>query len=265
MSFLMCPPKYFGVEYVINPWMTDNVHNTNYKLSQQQWQAFYNQLKQYAQVELIDPVPHLPDLVFTANAGLVKGKRCLLTRFHYPERQPEESVFERWFEKNGYKVATIPNDIFFEGAGDGLFQPDIDLLWMGYGFRSDLKARIHLEKNFAMEVIPLRLVSESFYHLDTCFCPLRDGYVMYYPAAFDKASKIAIEKNITQDKQIFINKEDAHNFVCNAVLTNHTIFVNAISTDLKKQLEDLGYEIIVQPVTEFNKAGGANKCLTLKL
>ena len=264
-SFLMCRPKYYEVTYVINPWMEGNVHKTNPALATQQWNAFYEQLKQAATVKLIEPQPNLPDLVFTANAGLLQGKRFVLSHFHHPERQPEEPVFKRWFEQNGFEVLEVPEDIFFEGAGDGLFQPGEDLLWMGHGIRSDLSAKALLEDYFSAEIIPLQLINNNFYHLDTCFCPLLEGYVMYFPSAFDQPSNARIEKQVPKKKRIVVSQEDALNFCCNAVLADRTIFINAATDSLRKALEGLGYTVLIQPVTEFNKAGGANKCLTLEL
>src|SRR5438067_12786145 len=84
-SYLMCPPDYFGVFYEINPWMhTENAADR--ELAQEQWQNLVANLRQAgATVKTMEPVKSLPDLVFTANAGLVDGHRFIPSRFKYPE------------------------------------------------------------------------------------------------------------------------------------------------------------------------------------
>ncbi|MEZ6073731.1 MAG: hypothetical protein R3C10_26500 [Pirellulales bacterium] len=68
---LMCRPSYFGIEYEINPWM--NVHSgADAVLAVQQWEGLRRLLVDAgAAIEEITPIAGLPDLVFTANAGLV--------------------------------------------------------------------------------------------------------------------------------------------------------------------------------------------------
>jgi N-dimethylarginine dimethylaminohydrolase len=267
-SFLMCEPTYFAVNYVINPWMAAHVNNIDHSRALQQWQDFYQCLTQYVTVHLVEPQPQLPDFVFTANAALIKNKRCVLSHFRHPERQLEEPFYKQWFAAHDYEAIEIPDQIYFEGEGDALFQPDGELLWMGYGIRSDKKASEHLTAFFHIPVATLKLIDEKFYHLDTCFFPLRHGYVMYYPAAFDREANQLIEQQVPKEKRILVSEEDAHHFACNAVLIpkqNHfgIIIMNYASNSLQRELTELGYELIIQPVDEFMKAGGANKCLTL--
>ena len=268
-TFLMCPPRYFGVKYVINPWMEGNIDQTDHATANRQWQDFYHHLKQHAEVLLLEPDPELPDMVFTANPGLIKDNRVVLSRFRHHQRQAEVAHFKQWFTQKGYDVLEIPDAFFFEGAGDALFQPGQDLLWMGYGFRSDLAACDYLKTHLATPVLPLKLVDEQFYHLDTCFCPLLNNAALYFPDAFDTASHHRIEAHIPKDKRLIASEEDALQFACNAVLvtTNETplIFMNTATPALKNQLTELGYRVVIQPMTEFNKSGGANRCTVLQL
>src|ERR1700733_7001993 len=91
--FLMCPPDLFDVDYVINPWMEGNVNKSSRELAAKQWEALNKSLAKCADVTLIDPRAGLPDMVFTANAGLVLGEKFVLSRFLHQERQGEEPVF----------------------------------------------------------------------------------------------------------------------------------------------------------------------------
>ena len=264
-SLLMCSPDYFGVHYAINPWMKNNAGKVDTRRATRQWQDFYSLVQRFAKIRLIDPQPHVPDLVFTANAGLILGNKFIPSFFLHKERRLEEPFFRDWFQSNDYQVVTWSNSIPFEGAGDILLQPGSNLLWAGHGFRTDFLSHAILKKDFPMQVISLQLVDPRFYHLDTCFCPLEDGGVLYYPQAFSAESLKLIEEKTVPENRIMISEEDAIHFSCNAVLLDRNIIMNHASAKLENQLENAGYTVYICPVNEFLKAGGANKCLTLEL
>ncbi len=265
LRFLMCPPTYYEVDYVINPWMEGNIHKSSRERAQAQWQQLYEIIQARSDVSLIDPQPGWPDMVFTANAGLVLGDRVVLSRFYHPERQGEEPYFKAWFADQGYRVFELPKELPFEGAGDALLDREGRWLWAGYGFRSELDSHTYLAKWLDIEVLSLRLMDERFYHLDTCFCPLTNGYLLYYPPAFDAYSNRLIELRVPPEKRIPVQEPDAVNFACNAVNIERTVILNRASQDLKNALAVAGFEVVETPLTEFLKAGGAAKCLTLRV
>ena len=261
----MCSPQHYDVDYVINPWMEGNIHKSSRDRAAEQWDKLHFILKNLATVDLIEPHQGVPDMVFTANAGLVLGDNVVLSRFYHKERQGEEPFFKSWFEQQGYNVFELPKDLPFEGAGDALLDREGRWLWAGYGFRSELDSHPYLAKWLDIEVLSLRLMDERFYHLDTCFCPLVDGYLLYYPPAFDAYSNRLIEMRIPEAKRIPVSEADAVNFACNAVNVDRMIVMNQASDDLKQRLGEVGFEVIETPLTEFLKAGGAAKCLTLRV
>lgn len=265
IRFLMCPPDHYDVDYVINPWMEGNVHKSSRDRAVDQWQQLFHIIQANAEVDLIPPQLGWPDMVFTANAGLVLGNIVVLSRFLHPERQGEEPLFKEWFLEQGYTVYELPKDLPFEGAGDALLDREGRWLWAGYGFRSELDSHPYLAKWLDIEVLSLRLMDERFYHLDTCFCPLTDGYLLYYPPAFDAYSNRLIEMRVPAEKRIPVDDADADNFVCNAVNIGTTVIHNCSSQGLKRRLADKGFQVIETPLTEFMKAGGAAKCLTLRV
>ena len=262
---LMCAPHHYDVDYVINPWMEGNIHRSSRDRAEAQWNKLHEVLQTYAKVELVEPQKGWPDMVFAANAGLVLGDHCVLSRFFHPERQGEEPHFHKWFEDNGFTVHTLPESLPFEGAGDALIDRAGHWIWAGYGFRSELDSHAYLAKWLDTEVVSLHLVDSRFYHLDTCFCPLEDGYLMYYPPAFDDYSNRLIEMRVPEDKRIIVSEVDAINFACNTVNVDRIVVMNKASEPLTKQLNDRGFEVVETPLTEFLKAGGAAKCLTLKV
>jgi lysine-ketoglutarate reductase/saccharopine dehydrogenase-like protein (TIGR00300 family) len=265
VQILMCAPHHYEVDYVINPWMEGNIHRSSRDRAEEQWQQLYAILKEHATVELVEPHPGWPDMVFTANAGLVLGDTVVLSRFFHPERQGEEPYFEQWFADQGFTVKTLPKSLPFEGAGDALLDRAGELLWAGYGFRTELDSHPYLAQWLDVEVLSLRLIDRRFYHLDTCFCPLTDGYLLYYPPAFDTYSNHLIERRVPAEKRIAVDEVDAVNFACNAVNVDRTIVLNQASDPLKAALADRGFQVIETPLTEFLKAGGAAKCLTLRV
>lgn len=261
----MCPPDHYGIDYVINPWMEGHRGDTKLSLAQQQWQYLKKELEKYAGITLVPAHPGLPDLVFTANAGMVLDKKVVVSRFKSQERQKEEPVFHKWFSDHDYKIVDWPHDISFEGAGDALLDRAQPIIWAGHGFRSDSASPALLEKFFERRTIGLRLVDPRFYHLDTCFCPLTGGYLLYFPAAFDDASQKVIAENVPSEKRIALVESDALQFACNAVDLAGHVFLNGASAALQDQLRSKGFTPVITGLSEFMKAGGAAKCLTLKL
>jgi lysine-ketoglutarate reductase/saccharopine dehydrogenase-like protein (TIGR00300 family) len=263
--FLMCSPDLYEVDYVINPWMEGNIHKSSREVAVSQWQGLCALLEKHGEVERITPQAGLPDMVFTANAGVVIGNKFVLSRFLHPERQGEEGHFKKWFKKQGFEIFELPPDLPFEGAGDALMDRQASCLWAGYGFRSELDSHPHLARWLNIEVISLRLIDPRFYHLDTCFCPLEEGWLLYYPQAFDAYSNRLIEQRVPAEKRLVVIEADAVRFACNTVNIGRKLFVNQVSANLRAQLDAAGFEVIETPLTEFMKAGGAAKCLTLRM
>ena len=264
-TILMCPPTYFGVTYVINPWMEGHFADTDRALAQRQWEHLRDALSKYAKVVIQPPQDGFPDIVFTANAGLVLNNKVIVSRFRSPERQGEEPHDHAWFAANGFDILDWPQSVPFEGAGDALFDRAQALLWCGHGFRTDASVPALLEKALGRKTVALNLVDPRFYHLDTCLCPLAGGFMLYFPAAFSAASQALIEQFVPAPKRIAVEEADALKFCCNAVDLNGHVFMNDASEDLQNRLRQVGFTPVLTPLSEFMKAGGAAKCLTLKL
>lgn len=263
---LMCAPTFFEVSYVINPWMTGHVHDTVSERARLQWDALRDTVAHHADIAHQPPAPGLPDMTFAANAGLVFGNTFVPSRFRYPERQGEEAHDRAWFTHHGFDLVDLPEYVFFEGAGDGLFDRGVSRrLWLGHGHRSDAAAGPLLAKLLDVEVLPLKLADPRFYHLDTCFCPLANGYTLYFPAAFDAPSLASIEKHVPPSHRITVHEHDALDFACNAVNLGRAVILNRASADLRSRLEGAGFMVIEVALDEFMKSGGAAKCLTLRL
>ena len=262
---LMCPPDFFTVDYVINPWMAGNEGSMSLELARKQWETLRDKIAEFADVVTMKPQPDLPDMVFTANAGVVYGDKAIASHFMPHERRPEEAHFKTWFRENGFKLLDLDEKIGFEGAGDCLHDRHGPWLWTGYGFRTEIEAHKEIRKYFDIDLVSIRLTDERFYHIDTCFCPLTDGFLMYHPPAFDYDSRVKIESRVPAHKRIVVDTMDAGNFACNAVNIGDQVILNKASDPLKARLMLNGFKVHEVELSEFLKAGGSAKCLTLKL
>ncbi|HZT81902.1 MAG TPA: arginine deiminase-related protein [Gemmataceae bacterium] len=258
---LMCPPDYYGIEYEINPWMSRS-RGAVAERARAQWQALGDVLRRLGvAVELMTPQPGLPDLVFTANAGLVFRDRFYSSRFRHEVRARETPYFDAWFAEHGFEVKHLPEGMFFEGAGDALFCGAT--LFAGYRIRSDVRGHQWLGRELGKLVLPLELINPRFYHLDTCFCPLAPGEAIYYPAAFDAYGRKVLETHVPH--LLPVNDAEALRFACNAVVVGRTVVTNTGCERLAADLRDRGYTPVATELDEFLKAGGSAKCLTLRL
>jgi len=258
---LMCPPDYYGVRYRINPWM-DPTRAVDHARAVRQWRALVAAYRALGvEVELISPVPEQPDLVFTANAGLVLGDRFVLSRFRYPERQGEERYFRAWAERAGFKVIEPPVGLSFEGAGDALFCGDA--LFLGHGFRTDAAVADWLAARFGLEVVPLQLVDPRFYHLDTCFCPLDAQTALAAPVAFSPDAWRELQAHIPH--LIPVPEAVAVTFACNALRVGDVLLTSGPAEAMAELLAPVGLRPWTFDMSEFIKSGGAVRCLTLPL
>ncbi len=262
---LMCAPTLYSVSYVINPWMAGNVGASSQARALGQWQRLYDRLRALTTVHLVDPVTGSPDMVFTANAGLARNGVVALSSFLCPERQGEEPHFRRWFQDAGYQVVELPRQTPFEGEGDALFSADGARLWVGYGTRTSAASHATLRRLWDIEVVGLHLIDRRFYHLDTCFAPLADGSILWYPPAFSPESRRAIEAFYPPEQRIAVAEADAVCFACNVVTLGEELVLNHISRELEDNLRGRGFRVTQLPLDEFLKAGGAAKCLVMKL
>ena len=272
---LMTDPKWFDVSYEINPWMRPGVWGADAARHARAARAAFASLVRAlkgagAAVEIIDGARGLPDMVFTANAAVVLDGRALVGRFRPAERRGEEARYLAAFQtlrSRGFldEVAQIPAGAFQEGAGDAIWDASRACFWTGYGQRSDRAAGDVIAEFFGRQVVPLELASPRFYHLDTCFCPLSGGEVIYYPAAFTPAALVAIRSRIPPQQLIEASDAAAAALCVNAVSVANTVVMAKAPAELRKALQDRGYRLAEVDLSPFILSGGAAFCLTLRL
>ena len=271
-SFLMTDPSCFDVSYRINPWMQPDTWSAADAAAARAGSAALRGALEAAgaHVETVGAVKGLPDLVFPANAAVILDGRVLLARFRYPERQGEEPVFRAAFQRlkaRGvvHDIVDLPEGLFHEGAGDAIWDIDRRLFWCGYGPRSSRGAIPVIRKTFGHEVAALELATEQFYHLDTCFCPLAGGKVLYYPAAFTPDALATIRARVPEDQRIEATDEEAAAFCVNAVNLDARVIMARAPESLRRKLAARGYTVTEVDLDPFILSGGAAYCMTLRL
>ena len=259
-TFLLCPPDYFKIEYSINPWMIGEKVNTI--AAQAQWDNLVLAIKNAGgKVKTIKPVKGLPDMVFTANAGIVLGNRFVISSMKNKERKDESRYFRSWFKNNSYDILDVLPGLSFEGCGDALV--DRGALIGGYGYRTDLRALEITAGSLGLSLFSLKLANPRFYHLDTCFCKISDTKAIYYPSAFEKGE---IEKLSGVLDLIPVTESDARMFMCNSMLVNDILLIPSRKSDIDKKLRNkFGIKTCIVNVSEFLKSGGSIQCLSLRI
>jgi N-dimethylarginine dimethylaminohydrolase len=270
--FLMTDPSAFDVCYQINPWMKPTAWRPEHLAAAQAASANLRAALRSAgaQVETIGAVRGLPDLVFPANAAVVLDGKVLLARFRHPERQGEEAVFRSVFARLRARglvdeLVDLPEGVLQEGAGDAIWDAGRGLFWVGHGQRSTRGSAAVIARAFGREVVALELASERFYHLDTCFCPLSGGEVLYYPDAFTAAALAAIRGRVAAAQRIEATAEDAAAFCVNAVNLGDRLIMARAPASLRGRLEARGYRLTEIDLDPFILSGGAAYCMTLRL
>ncbi|MFI9009191.1 dimethylargininase [Actinosynnema sp. NPDC053489] len=257
--YLMCPPEHFDVTYSINPWMRPE-KPTDATIAQLQWsrlRSLYLDLGH--EVELIEPEPGLPDMVFAANGATVVDGRVLSARFRFRQREAEGPAYLEWFREHGFRT----QEAFWVNEGEGDYLLVGDRILAGTGFRTDPRSHAEAARFFRREVVTLDLVDPRFYHLDTALAVLDDDLIMYYPEAFSTWSR-GVLRSLYPDA-VIAGDQDAEVFGLNAVSDGKHVLLAQEATNLADQLADRGFTPIGVDLSELLKSGGSAKCCTLEL
>jgi N-dimethylarginine dimethylaminohydrolase len=264
--YLMCEPKYFTVEYTINPWM-DPSQPVNTEVAIKEWTELADTYRRWGhRVDFIEPVAGLPDMVFAANSGTVIDGRVLGARFRAPQRAPEADHYRRWFLDHGFRDVYMPSKTN-EAEGDLTWTGEV--LLAGTGFRTDPAAHSEAQEFLGVPVVSLDLVDPRYYHLDTALCvlspagPGRRAHVAYYPEAFSPGSQRVLHRLFPD--AIIANTADAECFGLNAVSDGRNVVLPLEATHLAERLINNGYEPTFVDIAELRKSGGGPKCCTMEI
>ncbi|MEU6390344.1 dimethylargininase [Streptomyces sp. NPDC046939] len=258
----MCPPAHFKVTYSINPWM-DPAKPVDVPLAVAQWEDLCDRYRSLGHtVEVLDPLPGLPDMVYAANGATVVDGRVLGARFAYPERAGEAAAHLAWFRSHGYADVHEPVHV---NEGEGDFAVTASYVLAGRGFRASPLSHGEAQEVFGRPVIGLDLVDPRFYHLDTALAVLDDrcDEVMYYPPAFSAGSQ-GVLRRLFPDALI-ADEADAVAFGLNSVSDGRHVLLPQAAAGLFSALRERGFVPVPMDLSELLKGGGSVKCCTLEL
>jgi N-dimethylarginine dimethylaminohydrolase len=267
-SVLMCPPTYFDVIDVKNVFMGGQLGKVNHEEAVDEWSELKSSYERKGiTVEEIDPLEGCEDMVFCANPvfpGISSDgqRKCVLSKMNHPSRQREVAAVAMWFKRKGYEIVDLgQNGYAFEGGGDAIWHPGLGLIWGGYGQRTERGVYYLLTGVFDFPVVTLKLCDARFYHLDTCFCPIDQKTVMFYPPAFTEEGVSLIRRFFP--RVVIVDEDEAVNkLACNAVaLRGKYIFIQRGAVGVSERLRGLGYEVIEVETEEFMKSGGSVFCM----
>ncbi|WP_245931142.1 amidinotransferase [Actinokineospora auranticolor] len=264
--YLMCPPRFFTVEYSINPWM-DPSRPVSTEGALAEWSALKETYELLGhKVETIEPQPGLPDMVFAANSGTVVDGLVLGARFRAPQRAAEADFYRTWFLDHGYRDVVMPEKT---NEAEGDFTWTGDVLLAGTGFRTDPGAHAEAQEVLGVPVVSLRLVDPRYYHLDVALFVLTEAgpgtraHIAYYPEAFSPGTQRLLRR--LYPDAILATAEDAACLGLNAVSDGQNVVIPREATNLIAAVKAHGYTPHLVDITELRKSGGGPKCCTMEL
>ncbi len=273
-TYLMTDASQYDVAYTINPWMKPDVWSADPAAHRREAVEGAKALRTALEdsggvVHTIAGVAGLPDLVFPANAAVVLDGKALVARFRHPERRGEEPHFLAAFQD--LKARALLTEVtqiergFQEGAGDCIWDAARNLFWVGSGPRSSPESAGLIAAYFGQRVVHLPLASDQFYHLDTCFCPLSGGEILYYPPALTAEALARLTDIVPAELLIEATDEDATAFCVNAVCMDRTVVMAKPGQALRERLGARGYSVLGVDLAPFILSGGGAFCMTLRL
>ena len=263
-ELLMCKPDFYDIEYVINDWMDPN-NKVDKALAQEQWDYVYDRLTERGiKVKIIDPVKGLPDMTFSGDCGMIHNNKFLASNFRHPERQGETKYYIDYLEKAGFEIHKVDPSVHFEGLGDVIYWEDSIIF--GFGPRSDKEAVTAIRETYPELKVrgELHIEDQSFFHVALAFSFIDEDTIIYYPEAFTKESQKFISDNFS--RRIPVSAHDAKElFVCNNIPVGKDVLMHDCSSEVEKQLNKYGFNVIKCNMSEYFKSGGSLRCLVLKL
>lgn len=264
---VLCPPTYFDVIDVKNPFMAGNAGTVDRALAQRQFNALRAAFEEAgAATELLAPLPDCEDMVFCANTALLGldadgTPACVPGRMTFPSRRAEVAPMVAWCTAHGYRVLGAGDPAAnFEGGGDAIWHPGRRLLWGGYGWRTDPHVYPVLAEALGTPVIALALTDSTYYHLDTCFCPIDERTVLVHAPALADEGMALVRRAF--ERVVEIDETEAARFACNATaFFGKAVVIDRRASTTAARLRDMGFRVIEVDTSEFLKSGGSVYCM----
>ncbi|MFK0250329.1 dimethylarginine dimethylaminohydrolase family protein [Amycolatopsis azurea] len=255
---LMSDARHFRVDYEINPYMDTAVQPDPEAAVVEHDELVAAHLAAGRKVEFLPAAPECPDMVYTANAAVVRGSRVVLANLP-PERCAETAYYREWFRGKGFEI--MENPYAFSGQGDALAHGD--LLLAGYGQRTDQRAHDVVADFLGYEIVPLRTTGPRWYDLDLAVAVIAPDVLAYCPAALDEASRDRLRG--LGSTLIEVGEPEARRFALNLVSDGTTVTMTAGAPMLADVLRARGLTVVELDTEQLRKGGGGVRCTALNL
>lgn len=258
-QLLLSDAAHFRIDYEINPYMHTGVQPDQAAAVAEHEAIATAHLGAGRKVEYLRSVPDCPDMVYTANAAVVRGDRAVLASLP-AQRSAETPHHHAWLVEHGFEVVAAPYE--FSGQGDALGCGD--LLLTGHGQRTDHRMLSVLADHLEYEVIPLRTVSSRWYDIDLAVAVIHDGRTLAYcPDALDQDSRGRLH-GLGLDL-IEVSLAEAGQFALNLISDGTTVTMTSGAPRLAEELRERGLQVVELDTTELKKGGGGIRCTALTL
>jgi phenylacetate-CoA ligase len=250
----------YRVAWAINPHMRPGA--VSFEAACRQHASFVDALVALGACVVELPFVHgAYDSVFVKDVALLIERRALLAHPRYAERERELASRGERLRRHGFEVVVDASAPLWEG-GDVVALPGGNALFLGYGFRSDVRAARWLERRAGVPVIPLQLVDEHLYHLDTALAVLPDGTALACRAALTPDAMRALEHAPGIRDVLEVSRDDALAFGLNILPVGDTVIASACAPAIERRVAERGYRYHVVALDQFHLAGGGAACLT---
>ncbi len=269
---LLCRPDHFDVVDVKNAFMAGQVGRIDRVRALDQWEALAATYRRVGvAVHVLDGADGLEDMVFCANPVCVLpreggGADVVASRMNHASRRREVPHVVRWFETHGLPATSLGDDVgTIEGHGDVLVVPGRRLALGGHGGRTTRGALEALAEATGVTLVPLALVGEPFYHLDTCLAVLDEDTVLVHPPAF-RGDALDVLRALFPRVLVADPAEAREHLAVNAHgLADGHVVLPAQAVRTAETLAAAGLRPLPVDVSEFHRSGGSVFCMRLDL
>lgn len=266
--FLMSPPDYYGRLTAIDPW-TGHSERVDPARAKEQWEQLVDCIREAGgEVELLEPRPDLPSLVFTGSAALVYAPgKAIILRNDGPRGGHDPAVFLSWFGSRGYAAGTLPPGYHIDGLNIVHAGRKTTLVGLGPGGMGEAErylARL-LRLTAGIEVLGVPLAGNPPLPLGAGLGNLGGRAWLVYPPVLKAMEGTPARGFFLGRPVIEIKEGDAVCLACNMLAVGETIITGAMSAPLQEGIRAFGFRLECLDLGEFRKAGAGAGSLALPL
>jgi N-dimethylarginine dimethylaminohydrolase len=264
---LLCPPTYFAFQPIneITRKVLANGESPDLEAFRREHAGFVAAYREAGvQVELIEPDPGLPYMVYARDFGACLAEGALIGKFREPIRQGEELHYERKLRELGVPIIGKITCGSFEG-GD-FWMLDETTVVHGIAARTDWEG----VRNAAEILEPLGYtvrgvqIDSRFLHLDMAFNIVAPGVAVVATEALPDFFFRMLRKR--RYELVETSAAGVFKHYCNIqALGDGRVLTFEANKDVNAKLRALGLEVITAEIWNILKGGGGPHCMTFPL